>query len=209
MRKMINYQTVVVSSINQKIKRNGVVTKNCGDGITIRCTKAKDFIIGEELIIKTMNREVGQSNYSGIIGGIIENSILIKNLRLIYSKQERKKVRVIVNFPLEVDKIKKEESGLISLKKPIFMVSKNISGEGILLESNLDIPMDVHFLVEIPLPNGTIKVETKTVRKYTGNNLNYYGCVFTMLSKENKEILDSFIIKNHNSKFYRYYKVNY
>ncbi|MGL4773694.1 MAG: PilZ domain-containing protein, partial [Clostridium sp.] len=131
----------------------------------ISCGGGNTFDLGEEVLIHISDKKRGILIYEGIVQGIIKNTIMLKRVRLIENSQRREKVRVIVNMPIEVEKIKKEE-WLINLDKPIYMVSKNLSASGILLESTLDIPKEVGFVIHLPIGRNEIQIETITKRKY-------------------------------------------
>lgn len=201
----IEYSSAKVTSIDEKVVNIGIIEKFQKD-ILIICTDEKtELKVDEEVFVNVFNKEEGICLYNGTINYIMENTISIKNVKFLFDKERRHYNRVNINIPLKVSKIKKISEKAIELSKPIFMSGKNLSIRGILLECVLDIPYDVKFLIELPIDNNKIYIETVTKRKYEKNNLYYYGCEFTLKDISQSNLLENYILKNYNTKFFKYY----
>lgn len=102
-----------------------------------------------------------------------------------------------VSIPLHVKRINRGNKNTFNLQKPILMKARDISINGILLESTLDIPNDINFNIDLPLKNMTLNIVTDTVRKYVKDNKFYYGCTFTLQTEEELNFLRNFINNNY------------
>lgn len=205
MKNTIEYSSVKVTSMDEKIVNLGIVEKFQKHTLIVRIKEKTKLKVNEEVFINVFNKAQGVYLYSGVIKHIIENTIIINDIMFLLDKERRNNNRININIPLKVSKIKKLSEKTIELSKPIFMYGKNLSVGGILLECVLNIPDDVKFLIELPLDNNKIYIETVTKRKYEKNNLYYYGCEFTLVDLSQGNLLENYIIKNYNAKFFKYY----
>ncbi|NFR90996.1 PilZ domain-containing protein [Clostridium botulinum] len=205
MRNRLEYSSIKLTSIDNKIITMGIVEKFQKDTLIICANEKTELKIHEEVFINIFNNNQGISIYSGIINNILENTIVVKNILFLLDKERRNNNRIIVNMHLKVAKIRNVSEKVIELSKPIFMTSKNLSIRGILLECVLDIPKGVNFFIELPIEDKKIHIETITKRKYEKDNLYYYGCEFILKDAEQNNLLENFILKNYNAKFFKYY----
>ncbi|MBW6411275.1 PilZ domain-containing protein [Clostridium weizhouense] len=202
---MLKYSLVKITSIDDKTSTNGIVDKFRNNTLTMFADEKTELKFNEEIFINIFDKDDGISIYSGVICNIFENTITINNVKYLFSNNRRDSNRIIVNIPLQINKIRKKSKEAITLSKPILMTSKNLSINGILLESPLNIPKNINFFIELPIDNNFISIETFTKRKYEKNNLYYYGCEFNIHNDSNNSYLENFILKNYNSKFFKYY----
>lgn len=162
-------------------------------------------ITSMDIILNLYDKQEGLCIYSGVIDAIDEGSIFIKNIVFLFGKERRLRNRVVVKIPVQIKKIVKQKVKVVDLHKPMFMIAKNISMKGILLESDLNIPTDIELLFDLLLQKQSINLKTKIRRKYENNKRYYYGCEFNLDNKENREVLKNYITRLHNEKFHRYY----
>ncbi|MDR5587413.1 MULTISPECIES: PilZ domain-containing protein [Clostridium] len=201
----IEYSLAKLTSIDEKIITMGIVQKFQKDTLIICANEKTKLKVGEEVFINIFNNNQGISIYNGIINNILKNTIVVKNIKFLLDKERRNNNRIIVNIPLKVAKIRNICENVMQLSKPIFMTSKNLSIRGILLECVLDIPEDINFFIELPIEDKKIYIETITKRKYEKDNLYYYGCEFILKNASENYLLENFILKNYNTKFFKYY----
>lgn len=113
--------------------------------------------------------------------------------------KQRQAKRVLLSYPTNIKSIIIARKKLLQLNNQFFMKAKDISLSGILLESPLDIPMSTNFIINLRIDNSYIILKTTTIRKYIKDNLYYYGCTFSLNSKEDQNLLLYFINKNHKN----------
>lgn len=205
MKNIIEYSVIKLTSTDDKILTTGIVKKIQKDTLIICANGKIKLKINQEVFINIVNKDKGIFIYNGVISDILENTIVVKNVIFLFDKERRNKNRIIVKIHLEVRQIRNVSEKVIELNKPIFMTSRNLSIKGILLECVLDIPKDINFLVELPIEDKKIYIEAITKRKYEKNNLYYYGCEFVIKDTEQNGLLEKFILKNYNTKFFKYY----
>ncbi|WP_242984767.1 PilZ domain-containing protein [Clostridium taeniosporum] len=208
MKNNIEYSSAKITSIDEKVTTIGIVKKLQKDNLIICANDKTELKVGEEIFINVFNKNQGIYLYNGIISNILQNTITINNVKYLLDKERRNNNRINVNIPLKVNKIRSISEKAIQLSKPIFMSGKNLSIRGILLECELDIPNDINFLMELPIENAKIYIETTTKRKYEKNNLYYYGCEFVLKDTTKNILLENYILKNYNTKFFKYYPNN-
>ncbi|HBJ1650099.1 UNVERIFIED_ORG: PilZ domain-containing protein [Clostridium botulinum] len=205
MKSSIEYSSAKLTSIDEKIITMGIVEKFQKDTLIICANEKTELKVDEEVFINVFNKNQGIYIYNGIIKHIIENTIVIKDVRFLLDKERRNNNRINTNISLKVSEVRNISEKTIELSKPILMTCKNLSIRGLLLECKLDIPNDVKFFIELPIENNKIYVETTTKRKYKKDNLYYYGCEFTLKDMSHNNILENFILRNYNTKFFKYY----
>ncbi len=101
-----------------------------------------------------------------------------------------------INITLPVNILKKSYKEVINLSKPILMIAKNISISGILLDSPLNLPLDLNFILLLPIGNTTITIITETKRKFKTDHMYSYGCKFKFINKADEQLLRKFILDN-------------
>lgn len=205
MKNLIEYSTIKLTSDDDKIVTTGIVKKFQKDMLIIYTNEEIKLKINEEVLINTVNKDKGIFIYNGVISDILENTIVVKNVTFLFNQERRNKNRIIVKIHLEVSKIGDVSEKVIKLNKPIFMTCRNLSIKGILLECALDIPKDINFFIELPIEDEKIYIQAITKRKYKKNNLYYYGCEFMIKDTAQNCLLEKFILKNFNNKFFKYY----
>lgn len=205
MKNVIEYSAIKLTSADDKILITGIVKRFQKDMLIICANEKIKLKINEEVLINMFNKDKGIFIYNGVISDILKNTIVVKNVKFLFNEERRNKNRIIVKIHLEVSKIRNVTEKVIELNKPIFMTSRNLSIKGILLECVLDIPKEVSFFVELPIEDKKIYIEAITKRKYKKNSLYYYGCEFIIKDTAQNCLLEKFILKNYNTKFFKYY----
>ena len=208
---MYSYHSATVESDNGKKLSDGVIVSFTSDQMAIHLSNINEIKINDTLIINIFNKTNGCIIYKGIAKNISNNAIIVDCVIFMEEKQRRKNHRITISIPLHVKRINRDNESAFNLEKPILMKARDISINGILLESTLDIPHDIHFTIDLPLKNMTLNIVTDTVRKYVKDAKFYYGCTFTLKTEQELNFLRNFIndnyiyqIKNKNpqTKFY-------
>nr|WP_302647295.1 PilZ domain-containing protein [uncultured Clostridium sp.] len=208
---MYSYHSATVESDSGNKLSDGVIVSFACDQMSIHLNNTDKIKINETLIIKIFTKTNGCIIYKGIAKALYNNALTIDCVIFIEEKQRRKNHRMTVSIPLHVKRINRGNKNTFNLQKPILMKARDISINGILLESTLDIPDDIHFNIDLPLKNMTLNIVTDTVRKYVKDNKFYYGCTFTLQTEEELNFLRNFInnnyiyqVKNRNPKIKLY-----
>ena len=194
---MYEYHSVVIESLEKNIVTEGIITSFKNNYLVVLNDEITELSINDKVSINIFNKMHGCMNYEGFVKSIKDNTIDIDSLIFIQETQRRKHPRITTSISLNVNKIIKNSNEEIALSKPILMKAKNISIDGILLESFLDIPENVHFNINFPLDGKSIDLLTTTRRKYQENNMHYYGCSFDLMDIEQNEFLRKFIYQNY------------
>lgn len=163
---MYSYHSATVESDSGKKLSDGVIISFAFDQMSIHLNNTDEIKINETLIINIFTKTNGCIIYKGIAKALYNNALTIDCVIFIEEKQRRKNHRMTVNIPLHVKRINRGNKNTFNLQKPILMKARDISINGILLESTLDIPDDIHFNIDLPLKNMTLNIVTDTVRKY-------------------------------------------
>ena len=208
---MYSYHSATVESDSGNKLSDGVIVSFACDQMSIHLNNTDKIKINETLIINIFTKTNGCIIYKGIAKALYNNALTIDCVIFIEEKQRRKNHRMTVSIPLHVKRINRGNKNTFNLQKPILMKARDISINGILLESTLDIPDDIHFNIDLPLNNMTLNIVTDTVRKYVKDNKFYYGCTFTLQTEEELNFLRNFIndnyiyqVKNKNPKIKLY-----
>ena len=208
---MYSYHSATVESDSGNKLSDGVIVSFACDQMSIHLNNTDKIKINETLIINIFTKTNGCIIYKGIAKALYNNALTIDCVIFIEEKQRRKNHRMTVSIPLHVKRINRGNKNTFNLQKPILMKARDISINGILLESTLDIPDDIHFNIDLPLKNMTLNIVTDTVRKYVKDNKFYYGCTFTLQTEEELNFLHNFInnnyihqVKNRNPKIKLY-----
>ena len=194
---MYSYHSATVESDSGKKLSDGVIISFAFDQMSIHLNNTDEIKINETLIINILTKTNGCIIYKGIAKALYNNALTIDCVIFIEEKQRRKNHRMTVSIPLHVKRINRGNKNTFNLQKPILMKARDISINGILLESTLDIPDDIHFNIDLPLKNITLNIVTDTVRKYVKDNKFYYGCTFTLQTEEELNFLRNFINNNY------------
>lgn len=194
---MYSYHSATVESDSGNNLSDGVIVSFACDQMSIHLNNTDKIKINETLIINIFTKTNGCIIYKGIAKGLYNNALTIDCVIFIEEKQRRKNHRMTVSIPLHVKRINRGNKNTFNLQKPILMKARDISINGILLESTLDIPDDIHFNIDLPLKNMTLNIVTDTVRKYVKDNKFYYGCTFTLQTEEELNFLRNFINNNY------------
>lgn len=194
---MYSYHSATVESDSGKKLSDGVIISFAFDQMSIHLNNTDEIKINETLIINIFTKTNGCIIYNGIAKALYNNALTIDCVIFIEEKQRRKNHRMTVSIPLHVKRINRGNKNTFNLQKPILMKARDISINGILLESTLDIPDDIHFNIDLPLKNMTLNIVTDTVRKYVKDNKFYYGCTFTLQTEEELNFLRNFINNNY------------
>lgn len=205
MRDISEYSTIKLESIVDKTIVTGIVKKIEKNTLIIRANEKIEFKLEEEVLIHIFDKDKGIFIYNGFVSSILEKIITITNFTFLFDKQRRDKHRIVVNIPIEISKISNGSKKTIELIRPIYIIARNISARGILLECELDIPKKISFSIELPIDNEKIYLRTITKRKYQKDGLYYYGCMFVLQDNAKLYMLERFIMKNYNNKFFKYY----
>ena len=194
---MYSYHSATVESDSGNKLSDGVIVSFACDQMSIHLNNTDKIKINETLIINIFTKTNGCIIYKGIAKALYNNALTIDCVIFIEEKQRRKNHRMTVSIPLHVKRINRGNKNTFNLQKPILMKARDISINGILLESTLDIPDDIHFNIDLPLKNMTLNIVTDTVRKYVKDNKFYYGCTFTLQTEEELNFLHNFINNNY------------
>lgn len=194
---MYSYHSATVESDSGKKLSDGVIISFAFDQMSIHLNNTDEIKINETLIINIFTKTNGCIIYKGIAKALYNNALTIDCVIFIEEKQRRKNHRMTVSIPLHVKRINRGNKNTFNLQKPILMKARDISINGILLESTLDIADDIHFNIDLPLKNMTLNIVTDTVRKYVKDNKFYYGCTFTLQTEEELNFLRNFINNNY------------
>lgn len=194
---MYSYHSATVESDSGKKLSDGVIISFAFDQMSIHLNNTDEIKINETLIINIFTKTNGCIIYKGIAKALYNNALTIDCVIFIEEKQRRKNHRMTVSIHLHVKRINRGNKNTFNLQKPILMKARDISINGILLESTLDIPDDIHFNIDLPLKNMTLNIVTDTVRKYVKDNKFYYGCTFTLQTEEELNFLRNFINNNY------------
>jgi c-di-GMP-binding flagellar brake protein YcgR len=195
------YWVIIEDSLSNNVFQ-GIIQKFTAKQLVVLHKENITIPTGEKVQINLYNPSKGLIIYEAIVQHTLENKIVFDNIVFLRNRQRRSNGRIIVNIPLKISTIKKSSGEMLKLEKPIMMTGKNISGSGILLQCNLNIPDDVIFIVELPINDSLINITANITRKYKKNGLYYYGCHFYMLSEENKLVLKRFISQNQLQQAY-------
>ena len=163
---MYSYHSATVESDSGKKLSDGVIVSFACDQMSIHLNNTDKIKINKTLIINIFTKTNGCIIYKGIAKALYNNALTIDCVIFIEEKQRRKNHRMTVSIPLHVKRINRGNKNTFNLQKPILMKARDISINGILLESTLDIPDDIHFNIDLPLKNMTLNIVTDTVRKY-------------------------------------------
>lgn len=194
---MYSYHSVTVESDTGKKLSDGVIVSFASDQMAIHLSNINEIKINATLIVNIFTKTNGCIIYKGIAKAISNNALIIDCAIFIEEKQRRKNHRMTISIPLQVKQINRGSENFLNLDKPILMKARDISINGILLESPLDIPNDIHFTIDLPLKNITLNIVTDTVRKYVKDDKFYYGCTFTLKKEEDFNFLRNFINTNY------------
>lgn len=194
---MYSYQSATIESESGVKISDGVILSFACDQMTIHLDEIDNIKQNDIILINIFNRTNGYIIYKGIAKAFTNNTLTIDCVVFIKEIQRRKNHRMTISIPLHVNKINRDNQNCVNLDKPILMKARDISINGILLESPLDIPNDIHFTIELPLKNTILNIVTDTVRKYENNSLFYYGCTFTLKTEEELNFLRNFINDNY------------
>ena len=181
---MYSYHSATVESDSGNKLSDGVIVSFAFDQMSIHLNNTDKIKINETVIINIFTKTNGCIIYKGIAKALYNNALTIDCVIFMEEKQRRKNHRMIISIPLHVKHINRGSKNTFNLQKPILMKARDISINGILLESTLDIPDDVHFNIDLPLKNMTLNIVTDTVRKYVKDTKFYYGCTFTLQTEE-------------------------
>lgn len=205
MNNRIKYCLIKETPNDESILSTGTVESFVKDEILVAVKEAEVLKLEKEAYINIFGDGNGICRYKGVIKNI-QNNIVTLNIKQLVEYERRHKKRIIVKIPINISTIKMENEEIIHLDKPILMIGRNLSVEGLLLETKLNIPMEVRFLVRLPIDGNDICLETSTKRKYQKDNMYFYGCEFRLKDKDKERVLRKFISKNNNNKVLDYYK---
>lgn len=205
MKNIMDYCLIKETPNDESILTTGTVETFIKDQLVITVKDSKVINLDTEVYINIFDEGKGIFRYKGIIKFVENSLVTLTNVKQLVEWERRHKKRIIVKIPLKVTTIKNKNEEVIELNKPILMVGRNLSVDGVLLESKLDIPTDVRFLVYLPIEGTEVYLETITKRKYEKDNSFFYGCEFELKDKDKDLLLRNFILKNYNNKLLKYY----
>lgn len=205
MKNIVDYCLLKLSVDDNSVLTTGKVETFIKDYLVIKVKYSENININTEVYINIFHEGKGVFKYKGKIEGVENNLVSLKEVKQLVESERRSKKRIIVKIPLKVNTIKNKKDEVIELNKPILMVGRNLSIDGVLLESELDIPEEVSFVVYLPIEKSNVYLETITRRKYQKDNSFFYGCKFEIKDKNKNDLLKNFILKNYNNKILKYY----
>lgn len=194
---MYSYHSTTIESESGCKLCDGVVLSFASDQMTIHLAEIEKININDIILINIFTKTNGCIIYKGIAKIISGNNLTVDCVIFLEEKQRRKNHRMSISVPLHVTRIKKHNANPLELDKPILMKARDISINGILLESPLDIPDNIHFNINLPLQSMILNIVTDTVRKYQKNDLFYYGCTFILKNEDEHIFLRKFINDNY------------
>ncbi|MGE4283290.1 MAG: PilZ domain-containing protein [Clostridia bacterium] len=173
---------------------DGFIVRFDDDSMAIRCTLRKGIVLDTLVHIHIYNPVKGEVILCGVVNSIIENMIRLVNVKCIAINQRRKDARVNIDVKLYVNKIQVGGSKLIDLEKNMLFKSVDISAGGILLHSQLDIPTNLRFHLQIPAEE-LIACTAQIVRKEKKEHGFFYGCELIDISESKKDKIREFVFK--------------
>lgn len=194
---MYEYSSASIESNIGNKNTHCVIKSFFNDIMAIQVFEDCTFDIGDKLTIKIFDKLKGYCTYTGNIKSISNNIITLHCVVLDNTIQRRKSKRLLMSTPTNINKIVINKKKLLNLDKAISMKVKDISSTGILLESHLDVPKEINFIIDFPAGQEKITIKTTTMRKYTKNDLYYYGCTFLVEDTEKESLLLKFINTNY------------
>ena len=131
----------------------------------------------------------------------------LRNVRVVKEIQKRQEVRVDVRIPITIHRLI-VSGAYVSLNKPILMRVRNVSACGLLLNSDLEIPINVGFSFDLKL-NSDIPpltaVANPTRREKLNNKGGYnYGCNLTLMDSMCTSMIRKYTYKRQIDERNRY-----
>lgn len=108
--------------------------------------------------------------------------------------QKRLEMRVDVDFSADVYELIISDKPIV-LPTVIRMKVINLSVSGILLFSELEMPVGVHFGTILKFDNNNIYVACQSVRKECRDSGFYYGCMLLGVSLNDQQVIRQYIFK--------------
>lgn len=161
----------------------------------VRMVTSNRFPLNTYVNIFIYNRVKGEVIYKGKIDKINRNIIKLTDITAVKVNQRRSEARVDVSLELIVSKIWTGFDQCIELEKKIPMKTVNLSSSGVLLYSELDMPENVLFHLELPINDTVINCCAEVVRKEKKEDGYYYGCKLVMLEEAEQSKIREFVFK--------------
>ena len=108
--------------------------------------------------------------------------------------QKRLEIRVNVDFNADVYELIICDKPIV-LPKVIRMKVINLSVSGVLLFSEIDMAVGIHFGTVLRIDNTDIYVACLSVRKEVRDSGFYYGCTLLGVSQSDQQVIRQFIFK--------------
>ncbi|WP_061996510.1 PilZ domain-containing protein [Clostridium sp. ATCC 25772] len=191
-----NYSLIKAESLYGDLTATGIIQYFDNNKLIMSINNEHMSNCKENFFLSIFSKKEGVLVYEASISKIYAKNIEFTNIRFLYSKNRRLHSRVNINITLPVNILKKSHKEVINLSKPILMIAKNISISGILLESPLNLPLDLNFILLLPIGTTTITIITETKRKFKTDCMYNYGCKFKFINKADEQLLRKFILDN-------------
>lgn len=201
---MFEGSSVLILTDESNIAINCVI-----DTYTNACIVAKSDTVVPDIRKGTLVNCVIYSNCSGQISleaqvdDIVYNHVRLSKVKVLKEIQKREEVRIDVEVPVQVKKMT-IKGNIMDLDKPILMHTRNISACGVLLNAELDMPLDVefHFCLKLSEDSAEIHVVAKIVRKEElKDNEGYnYGCSIVLAKTNDVNIIRKYIFRSQIDK---------
>ncbi len=159
-----------------------------------------DFLSDDqEIVVSVKHALKGELKYSGRVDQLQGKKVIINLLENIHKNQRRNEVRVNVSIPVEIYKIDTLER-LIELDKYISGTVKDLSANGLLLYTDINLAEQLKFYITIQLNEEQIEIVGEIVRKIEQKNAYQYGCKIHTLSNSEADIIRKFVLKEQVQK---------
>ncbi len=193
---MFLYNKTTIFDNSANVLSAGTIESFNMNRITILCEKGSSILvgIGQQVIVNIFDKFKGEIIYAGIIIEISDTRIIIENLEYIRGKQRREEVRVNVVMPIKIYEVFYNNT-LITLEKYIHGFIVNLSANGFLLSTTLDLPVGLRFLLSLNINNRTMPVIAHIIRKENNNNKFYYGTQLSTVNNDDKKVIRQHVLQ--------------
>lgn len=119
---------------------------------------------------------MGELIYKAEIYNTFNNYVTFTNLTFLDNVQKRNETRARYQIPLDVKKIRCDNSHEICLQKKLTLESIDLSASGIQLSCELNLPENISLFLELPIGGEILNCSALIVRKFKVDNVFHYGC---------------------------------
>lgn len=184
------YETLIINDAY-----SGQIIEQNKNGILIKTDYINEILTSKDIHFKIMREKDGITHYRGRPAKVNGDEIYIGQLTLLKKTQRRKEKRIPYFKEFCVNKLIIDGS-IKELPQVIPFNSRDITGQGISLESKLRLPENFSFFLDFSFIRKYLSVQTTILRTEANGETYIYGCEFPYIAEYESDAIRQFLYKH-------------